>query len=146
MRFIYNLLISIVWFGLNIVSLFNEKIRLFVRGRGETFKILNREISPNDKVIWIHAASLGEYEQGLPILERLKKEYPKHKIALTFFSPSGYEVKKDSSPADVVTYLPMDSSSNAKHFVDIVNPSIAIFIKYEIWTNYLQELEKREIP
>ena len=126
--------------------LFNEKIRLFVTGRRETFEILRRSIKDGNQVIWIHAASLGEYEQGLPILERLKKEYPEHKILLTFFSPSGYEVKKNSSPADVVAYLPMDSKSNVKRFLDIANPSIAIFIKYEIWPNYLQELQKRSIP
>ena len=146
MRFIYNLLISVVWLGLNLISLFNEKIRLFVTGRRETFEILRRSIKDGNQVIWIHAASLGEYEQGLPILERLKKEYPEHKILLTFFSPSGYEVKKNSSPADVVAYLPMDSKSNVKRFLDIANPSIAIFIKYEIWPNYLQELQKRSIP
>ena len=146
MRFIYNLLISVVWLGLNLILLFNEKIRLFVTGRRETFEILRRSIKDGNQVIWIHAASLGEYEQGLPILERLKKEYPEHKILLTFFSPSGYEVKKNSSPADVVAYLPMDSKSNVKRFLDIANPSIAIFIKYEIWPNYLQELQKRSIP
>ncbi|MEM9077059.1 MAG: glycosyltransferase N-terminal domain-containing protein [Bacteroidota bacterium] len=146
MRLIYNFLISVVWFGLNIVSLFNKKIRLFVSGRGETFRVLKSKINPDDKIIWIHAASLGEYEQGLPVLERLKKEYPQHKILLTFFSPSGYDVRKDSSPADVVTYLPIDSKSNVKRFLDLVHPSIAIFIKYEIWPNYLLELEKREVP
>ncbi|MEM9363095.1 MAG: glycosyltransferase N-terminal domain-containing protein [Bacteroidota bacterium] len=146
MRYIYNLLIYLVGFGLNLVSHFNRKIRLFVSGRKETFGILKNTLKTVDDTIWIHAASLGEYEQGLPILERLKKQYPKHKIVLTFFSPSGYEVKKESTSADVVTYLPMDSLSNAKRFLDVVNPSIAIFIKYEIWPNYLRELEKRGIP
>ncbi len=146
-RFIYNLLIHLTWFVLGFVAVFNKKIRLFISGRKETFQILKNKIGPKgDKVIWIHAASLGEYEQGLPILERLKQNYLEHKILLTFFSPSGFEVKKDSTPADIVTYLPMDSSSNVKRFLDIVNPSIAIFIKYEIWPNYLLELKKREVP
>ncbi|PRX57639.1 3-deoxy-D-manno-octulosonic acid transferase [Flagellimonas meridianipacifica] len=145
-RLIYNLLIPIVWFALNVVSLFNEKIRLFVSGRKQTYSILRDNIREQDKVIWIHAASLGEYEQGLPVLERIKKDYPNFKIVLTFFSPSGYEIKKDSTSADVVAYLPMDSRSNAKRFLDLVSPSLAIFIKYEIWPNQLKELKKRKIP
>ena len=145
-RFIYNLLIPIVWFALHVVSLFNEKIRLFISGRKQTYSILEEKINPEDQVIWIHAASLGEYEQGLPILESIKKDYPKYKIVLTFFSPSGYEVKKNSTPANVVAYLPLDSASKAKRFVDLVHPSLAIFIKYEIWPNYLKELKKRTIP
>ncbi|WP_435624602.1 3-deoxy-D-manno-octulosonic acid transferase [Flagellimonas sp.] len=145
-RFIYNLLIPVVWFALYVVSLFNEKIRLFVSGRKQTYSILEEKVNPEDEVIWIHAASLGEYEQGLPILENIKKDYPKYKILLTFFSPSGYEVKKDSTPADVVAYLPLDSTSNAKRFIDLVHPKLAIFIKYEIWPNYLKALKKRTIP
>ncbi len=145
-RLIYNLLVSIVWFALHLVSLFSEKIRLFVSGRKETFSVLQEKIAKNDQIIWIHAASLGEYEQGLPVLENLKTDYPNHKILLTFFSPSGYEIKKNSAPADVVAYLPMDSHSNAKRFLDLTHPSIAIFIKYEVWPNQLKELEKRKIP
>ena len=145
-RFIYNLLIPIVWFALHIVSLFNEKMRLFVSGRKQTFSILDEKINSEDQVIWIHAASLGEYEQGLPILERIKEDFPKHKILLTFFSPSGYEVKKDSTPADTVAYLPLDSVSKAKRFVKLAHPELVIFIKYEIWPNYLSELRKKAIP
>jgi len=121
-------------------------MKLFVTGRKETFEILERSISKNDAVIWMHAASLGEFEQGLPIIERLKSEFPKYQILVTFFSPSGYEVKKNTSAADVVTYLPMDTILNAQRFVDIVNPKLAIFVKYEIWPNYLHALKAKQIP
>ena len=128
------------------MALANPKISRFVSGRKEVFDVLKNRISKTDKVLWIHAASLGEYEQGLPILERLKLEYPNHKILLTFFSPSGYEVKKESSPADITTYLPIDTPKKAAMFLDTVKPSLAIFIKYEIWPNYLHMLNKRKIP
>lgn len=107
---------------------------------------LRNHISKSDRVIWIHAASLGEYEQGLPILEQLKLAYPNHKVLLTFFSPSGYEVKKNSSPADITTYLPFDIPGKVNSFLNAVRPDMAIFIKYEIWPNYLFELHKRAIP
>ena len=100
----------------------------------------------SDKVIWMHVASLGEYEQGLPLLEQLKKEYPRHKFLLTFFSPSGYDVKKDSAPVDVVSYLPLDTFHNAKRFLNAMPIELAIFIKYEIWPNYLYQLKKRAVP
>jgi 3-deoxy-D-manno-octulosonic-acid transferase len=121
-------------------------MKLFVDGRKETFAKLEKSISKNDAVIWMHAASLGEYEQGLPIIEKLKKEFPNYKILVTFFSPSGYEIKKNSSVADVVTYLPIDTHQNAKRFVRQVNPKLAIFVKYEIWPNYLFELNANRIP
>ena len=94
----------------------------------------------------MHVASLGEFEQGLPILERIRENYPSYKIVLTFFSPSGYEVKKDTQAADLVLYLPMDTRSNTKRFLDTLRPELAIFIKYEIWPNYLYELKQRDIP
>ncbi|MEM0931249.1 MAG: glycosyltransferase N-terminal domain-containing protein [Bacteroidota bacterium] len=144
--FIYNLLTVLVWPFLKIIGLFNVKIRLFVTGRQQVFQILETQIDLNDKVIWMHAASLGEYEQGLPILEQLKKEFPAFKILLTFFSPSGFEVKKNSAPADVITYLPLDSRANAERFVELVHPALAIFIKYEVWPNHLRALQKRGIP
>ena len=144
--FIYNLLTVLVWPFLKIIGLFNAKIRLFVTGRQQVFQILETQIDLNDKVIWLHAASLGEYEQGLPILEQLKKEFPAFKILLTFFSPSGFEVKKNSAPADVITYLPLDSRANAERFVELVHPALAIFIKYEVWPNHLRALQKRGIP
>lgn len=146
MSLIYNLIAHLAWFHLKIAALFSAKMKLFVAGRKETFDILERSISKNDAVIWMHAASLGEFEQGLPIIERLKHEFPKHRILVTFFSPSGYEVKKNTTAADVVTYLPIDTVQNAQRFIDIVNPKLAIFVKYEIWPNYLGELEVRKIP
>lgn len=146
MRFIYHILIDIVWFGLHVVALFNAKIKLFVRGRKQTFSILEDKLHPTDKTIWMHVASLGEFEQGLPILERLRAQYPNHKLVLSFFSPSGYEVKKNTTAADVVVYLPMDSLSNAKRFLKLVHPELAIFVKYEVWPNYLHQLKKSNTP
>lgn len=146
LKFIYNLIAHIAWFHLKIAALFSSKMKLFVNGRKETFDILEKAISNSDSVIWMHAASLGEFEQGLPIIERLKKEYPSYKILVTFFSPSGYEVKKNTSAADVVTYLPMDTYQNVKRFVSQVNPKLVIFVKYEIWPNYLFELKAKQIP
>ena len=117
-----------------------------MQGRKRTMSILKKAIQDNDQTIWVHVASLGEFEQGLPVIEKLKVEYPSHKILITFFSPSGYEVKKNTSAADVVTYLPIDSRKKATAFLDATHPSLAIFVKYEIWPNYLKELNKRKIP
>jgi 3-deoxy-D-manno-octulosonic-acid transferase len=139
-------MVSIAWMGLQVIALFQPKIKLFVSGRKKTFSILQEKLSPNTKTIWMHVASLGEFEQGLPILERLRSQYQNHQIVLTFFSPSGYEVKKNTNVADVVVYLPMDSQSNAKRFLDLVKPELIIFVKYEIWPNYLSQLKKRDIP
>lgn len=146
MNFIYNLIAHIAWFHLKIAALFSSKLRLFVAGRKDIFSILEKAISKTDTVIWMHAASLGEFEQGLPIIERLNIEFPTHKILVTFFSPSGYEVKKNTSAADVVTYLPIDTRQNVKQFLDVVNPKLALFVKYEIWPNYLKALQSRNIP
>ena len=130
---------------LRVVALFNKKIALFITGRKETFKNLEDQISQKDKVIWIHCASLGEFEQGRPIIEKLKVQYPSHKIVLTFFSPSGYEVRKDYDVVDVVCYLPLDSASNAKKFIKLTHPDLAIFVKYEFWPNILKELKNKKI-
>ncbi len=146
LRFLYNILINIAWVGLKVVALFNAKIKLFVKGRKNSFPILKEKIASNSKTIWIHVASLGEFEQGLPILERLRTKYPEHKLVLSFFSPSGYEIKKNSTVADVVVYLPMDSNSKVKRFLNLINPELAIFVKYEVWPNYLYHLKKRKIP
>ncbi|KKN05195.1 hypothetical protein LCGC14_1089860, partial [marine sediment metagenome] len=143
---IYNLIVKISWLFLKILSPFSPKLKLFVSGRKESFTVLSQHISKTDKVVWIHVASLGEFEQGLPIIERLKIEYTSHKILVTFFSPSGFEVKKNTSAADLVVYLPMDTQKNASRFLDSVHPEAAIFVKYEIWPNYLRELQKRKIP
>lgn len=146
MRFLYNILINIAWLVLRVIALFNAKIKLFVQGRKRTFPLLEEKLNQGDKTIWMHVASLGEFEQGLPILERLRSKYPEHKLVLSFFSPSGYEVKKNTSVADVVVYLPMDSHHKVKRFLNIVNPQLAIFVKYEVWPNYLYQLKKRNIP
>ncbi|MDT7829432.1 glycosyltransferase N-terminal domain-containing protein [Pricia sp. S334] len=143
---IYNLVVSISWFFLKILAVFNTKIKLFVAGRTVSFKKLRSSLSKDDQVIWMHVASLGEFEQGLPIIEGLRAEYPSRKILLTFFSPSGYEIKKNTPAVDVVVYLPMDTRKNASRFLDIARPELAIFVKYEIWPNYLRALEKRKVP
>jgi len=130
---------------LHFLALFNAKMSLFVTGRKDVFLKLSRVLNTDQSKIWIHAASLGEFEQGKPLIEELKKTYPQHQIVLTFFSPSGYEVRKNYPLADVVTYLPLDTIKNAKKFVNFVDPSLAIFIKYEFWPNYLHQLKKAKI-
>lgn len=146
MLFLYNLVISIAAFFLKIVALFSPKIKLFVDGRKNVFSILQEKIKPTDKTIWFHSASLGEYEQGLPVIEKIKEKYPSHKIIVTFFSPSGYEVRKNNTVADVTIYLPLDTKSNAKKFLKLAHPELAFFIKYEFWLNYLKELENSKTP
>ena len=118
---------------------------LFIKGRKSVFKTLSDKIDSSDKIIWFHTASLGEFEQGIPIIEQTKKEFPNHKILVTFFSPSGYEIKKNTTVAHIVTYLPLDSKKNVNNFLNIVHPELAIFVKYEFWPNYLTELKKRKI-
>lgn len=145
MSILYNCIVLIATFFLSIVALFNKKIKLFVDGRATSFDRIS-VFKADDKVVWFHAASLGEFEQGRPIIERLKQEFPSHKILLTFFSPSGYEIRKDYELADVVCYLPMDSKRNVKQFLDTVNPTMALFIKYEFWPNYLKGLQQRTTP
>ncbi|MBQ0047049.1 MAG: 3-deoxy-D-manno-octulosonic acid transferase [Prevotellaceae bacterium] len=126
-------------------SLFSKKIRKMVYGIGQTYILLHRHIKPTDRVAWFHAASLGEFEQGRPLMERLRVEHPEYKILLTFFSPSGYEVRKDYEGADLVCYLPFDTPGNAMSFLRLAHPEIAVFIKYEFWTNYLTLMHKRGI-
>lgn len=130
---------------LKIVALFSPKMKLFVNGRKSVFQTLANKIQSSDKTIWFHAASLGEYEQGLPVIEAIKQQFPTHKIVVTFFSPSGYEVRKNNTVADVTVYLPMDTISNAKQFIKLVHPEMAFFIKYEYWPNYLNELKNQQI-
>ena len=143
---LYNLAIYITSFFLPVIALFSAKVKLFVNGRKSVFTELKEHIADKDSTIWIHAASLGEYEQGLPIVEKLKAAYPTFKIVVSFFSPSGYEVVKQTATADLVTYLPLDTTQNAKRFIKLLHPKIAIFIKYEIWPNMLKELQKNAIP
>ena len=145
MLFLYNIITLLAAQLLKIVALFSPKMKLFVDGRKSTFQTLANKIQTSDKTIWFHAASLGEYEQGLPVIEAIKEQFPTHKIVVTFFSPSGYEVRKNNAIADVTVYLPLDTISNAKHFVELVHPEMAFFIKYEYWPNYLNELKKQQI-
>ena len=141
MFFIYNIITILASFLLKIVALINPKIKLFVVGRKSVFETLANKIKSNDKTIWFHAASLGEYEQGLPVIEKIKIKYPDHKVVLTFFSPSGFEVRKNNNLVDATVYLPLDTKSNAKKFLEIVHPEMVFFIKYEFWPNYLNELK-----
>ncbi|NIJ43996.1 3-deoxy-D-manno-octulosonic-acid transferase [Wenyingzhuangia heitensis] len=146
MRFLYNLLIIMASFVLKGVAFFSPKIKLFVAGRKNVFDEIKISIDAKKPVVWIHAASLGEFEQGRPVIEEIKKEYPNYQIVLTFFSPSGYEIRKDYELVTTICYLPMDTIGNAKKFLKMVEPKVAIFIKYEFWPNYLNELEKQNIP
>jgi 3-deoxy-D-manno-octulosonic-acid transferase len=141
---LYNLGIHILSFILKTLALFNLKIKKGVEGRRQTFNLLKKNIDRGDKTVWFHCASLGEYEQGLPVFEAIRKKYPSHKIVLTFFSPSGYEIRKNTPIADVVVYLPLDTKSNAKRFLDHVHPEFTVFVKYDIWPNVLNELKRRQ--
>ena len=145
MNTLYNILVFFASLFLKVATLFNTKIRLFVEGRKEIFKKLTT-LSSDDKTVWFHTASLGEFEQARPIVERIKKEYPIYKIVVTFFSPSGYEIKKNYELADVVCYLPLDSERNVQKFIKKLQPTLAIFIKYEFWPNLLNELKLKKIP
>lgn len=135
-------MVQFAGFLLKIMALFSPKMKLFMDGRKVVFTILEQKIKPTDKTIWFHAASLGEYEQGLPVIEKIKEQFPKHKIVVTFFSPSGYEVRKNNTVADVTVYLPLDTKKNAQQFLQLVHPDLVFFIKYEYWPNYLFELKK----
>ena len=143
---IYNIVIYFVIWGIAIASLFNEKVRKMWRGEREAFKILKQKVDPNAKYIWFHAASLGEFEQGRPLMERIRKEYPQYKILLTFYSPSGYEVRKNYEGADIICYIPVDTRLKAIRFLRLVRPVMAFFIKYEFWSNFLHILKHRNIP
>jgi len=143
MMFLYNILINISYFILRFIALFNTKINLFISGRQETFNKLNF-IKNTDKTIWFHVASLGEFEQARPLIEEIKRNYTSYKIIVTFFSPSGYEIRKDYDLADVVCYLPFDSKSKMKRFIDKIHPDLAIIVKYEFWPNLLKELKRTE--
>ena len=143
---IYNIVIYFVLWGIAIASLFNEKVRKMWCGEREAFKILKQKVDPNAKYIWFHAASLGEFEQGRPLMERIRKDYPQYKILLTFYSPSGYEVRKNYEGADIICYMPVDTRLNAIRFLRLVRPVMAFFIKYEFWSNFLHILKYRNIP
>ena len=142
----YNLIIYLYQLGVMIASLFNEKVRKMWRGEHAAFDVLRQQVDPKAKYVWFHAASLGEFEQGRPIMERLRQEHPEYKILLTFFSPSGYEVRKNYEGADIICYLPLDTITNARRFLRLVRPTMAFFIKYEFWYNYLHILKHRGVP
>jgi len=146
MSTIYNLGILIFTFLVYLVSPFNLKARLWIRGRKGWLAALKEKTRPGDKNIWFHCASLGEFEQGRPVIEAIKKEQPDYKIILTFFSPSGYEIRKDYKLADYVAYLPADTPVNASRFINQVNPVFAVFVKYEFWNNYISALHRNNIP
>lgn len=145
MLFLYNFIIIVASQVVKLLALFSPKMKLFIDGRKEVFLILKSKVNTTYKTIWFHAASLGEYEQGLPVIEKIKIQYPNHKIVITFFSPSGYEVRKNNTVADATVYLPLDTKSNAQKFIKAINPELVFFIKYEYWPNYLNELKKLQI-
>lgn len=141
----YSIGMYVLVLGVLLASIVSKKARKLVEGIPQTFKILKAEIKPDDRVVWFHAASLGEFEQGRPLMQRLREEYPEYKILLTFFSPSGYEVRKNYHGADVVCYLPFDTPGNVHSFLRLAHPEIALFIKYEFWMNYLTTAKKKGV-
>ena len=142
----YNLIIYIYLLGVVIASFFNEKVRKMWRGERDAFRVLREKTDPNAHYVWVHAASLGEFEQGRPLIEEIRRKRPDLKILLTFFSPSGYEVRKNYEGADIICYLPLDTITNARRFLRTVRPEMAFFIKYEFWYNYLHILKHRHVP
>ena len=146
MRILYNIGIVLFTWLIRLASPFNEKARLWINGRKNWFEELSKKISSSERYVWIHCASLGEFEQGRPVIEAVKKEKPHVKIILTFFSPSGYEVRKNYSQADIVCYLPADTPGNADKFINLIDPAVVIFVKYEFWNNYISILGRKKIP
>ena len=147
MRFIYNISIALYGLLIRIASLFNKKAKLWVDGRRDwELKLLEFKKNNSKKLVWVHAASLGEFEQGRPIIESIKSRYPEYGIVLSFFSPSGYEVRKNYDGADYVCYMPLDSALNANKFIGIMEPKAAVIVKYEFWLNHLSVLHTKKIP
>jgi 3-deoxy-D-manno-octulosonic-acid transferase len=142
----YNFIIYAYLVGVAVYSLFNEKVRKMWRGERDAFRVLREKVEPGARYVWFHAASLGEFEQGRPLMEQLRREHPELKILLTFFSPSGYEVRKNYEGADIICYLPLDTIRNARRFLRLIRPEIVFFIKYEFWYNYLHILKHRNVP
>lgn len=145
MQKLYNLLIRLTAFFLPVTGIFSSKMKSFIHGRKYVWDYLNKEINPQEQYIWFHVSSLGEYEQGLPIMQEMRKNFPEYKILLSFFSPSGYEIRKNNPVADITIYLPLDTPKNAKKFIDLVQPKIAFFVKYDFWPNYLKQLKNKNI-
>ncbi len=146
MSLIYSIIIRIYYSSIIIASLFNNKAKLWLRGRKNLFTKIKEQVNPREKIAWFHCASLGEFEQGRPVIEKFQVKFPQYKILLTFFSPSGYEIRKNYKHADYIFYLPYDFKTNAKRFIELTNPQIVFFIKYEFWHNYLKILHKKNIP
>ena len=144
--FFYNLFIQLYHLAIRIGGLFNEKAKLWVDGRRELFRRLEDEISHDRPIVWFHCASLGEFEQGRPVIEAFRENFPNKRVLLTFFSPSGFEIRKNYPGADYIFYLPIDTRRNARRFIGIVKPELVVFVKYEYWFNYMHELRKNEIP
>jgi len=142
----YDFGIWVYYFGIWLASFFSKKAKLWVEGRKDVFSKIKSQVTDNQPIIWFHCASLGEFEQGRPLIEKIKKTLPEHKILLTFFSPSGYEIRNNYEQADYVFYLPLDTKKNAKKFLEIVQPKMVFFVKYEFWFNYLHQLNQRKIP
>ncbi len=142
MTLFYSLGILVYYFLILVASIFNKKAKQWIKGRRGVLKLLRSKIGPNDKVIWFHVSSLGEFEQGRPVMEALKMEFPERKILLTFFSPSGYEIRKHYSGADIICYLPLDTFCNAQRFISIAHPELTIFVKYDFWYHMLRQAKK----
>ena len=146
MNLLYNTGIRAYALGARVFALRHAKANRMVKGQKQTMERLRQALQPGKKYVWVHAASLGEFEQGRPFIERVRREKPEYGVVLTFFSPSGYEVRRNYAGADVVCYLPFDTPRRAKKFIETVNPAMAVFVKYEFWGNYLKELKRRNIP
>ena len=144
--FLYNIFIFLFKIGISITSIWNTKAKQWLLGRKNIWRELEEKISKNDRIIWIHSSSVGEFEQAKPLIEELKKEYPAYKILASFFSPSGYHASKNYKHADYIFYLPIDTASNAWRFIQIVNPSLVVFVKYDFWYHYLQTIHDKKIP
>ncbi|MEG2240819.1 MAG: glycosyltransferase N-terminal domain-containing protein, partial [Alistipes sp.] len=142
---LYNFGLFIYVLAIRLVAPRHPKAKLWIEGRKDIFKRMKETIDPSARIIWIHVASLGEFEQGRPIIERIRKIHPEYKLLLTFFSPSGYEIRKNYKGVDYIFYLPIDSPANARRFLDLAHPEIAIFVKYEFWINLLLELRRRAV-
>jgi 3-deoxy-D-manno-octulosonic-acid transferase len=145
LKLFYNIIIELAAVMVRLFGGLNKKIQQGQKGRNKSLNVLKQALLPSDKVIWLHCASLGEYEQGLPVFEALKQEYKGYKFVMTFFSPSGYEIRKDNPIAGVVVYLPLDQKAAVKSFLDVVHPELVVFVKYDLWPNYLLEIKRRNI-
>lgn len=146
MTLLYNIGIFLYTNLVRVASLFNEKAKFWIKGRKNLLATIDAKVDKSKPIAWFHSSSLGEFEQGRPVIEAFRAQYPNYAILLTFFSPSGYEVRKNYSGADYIFYLPADTKRNAKRFIEIVNPKVALFVKYDFWYNYLTQLKKNNIP